>query len=199
MPDASCWLVDPGVDIPQEAAEVHGISTEYARTHGIEPVQALTDIRARIVAAKEAGEILVGHNIVFDLTILDRESRRHLPDEAPVAELLGVALDTRVIDKHLDTYRRGKRTLEATAAHYGVTIDSPHDAVFDAKAAVQIAEQIVTRYPAFADGIPATFLMEFQQAAKNTQAASLQSYLRRVKDPSAVVDPSWPLTPYREQ
>lgn len=29
-PDIRTWLADPGVEIPAEATEVHGVSTDYA-------------------------------------------------------------------------------------------------------------------------------------------------------------------------
>ena len=32
--DTHEWLADPGMEIPEEAAAIHGISTAHAREHG---------------------------------------------------------------------------------------------------------------------------------------------------------------------
>ena len=34
--DVRTWLADPGVEIPEAAAAVHGITTERARTEGVD-------------------------------------------------------------------------------------------------------------------------------------------------------------------
>ena len=50
-------------------------------------------------------------NAPFDLTLLDRELRRHRA--ASLSHYLGQnplrVLDPRVLDKHLDRYRKGRR------------------------------------------------------------------------------------------
>jgi DNA polymerase-3 subunit epsilon len=33
------WLVNPGIEIPEAAANVHGITTEMAQANGVEPGQ----------------------------------------------------------------------------------------------------------------------------------------------------------------
>ena len=38
------WLIDPGVEIPEAAAAVHGISTAHAREHGMQPAEALEEV-----------------------------------------------------------------------------------------------------------------------------------------------------------
>jgi DNA polymerase III epsilon subunit-like protein len=35
--DSTTWLADPGIEIPEEAAEVHGITTERAQAEGDRP------------------------------------------------------------------------------------------------------------------------------------------------------------------
>ena len=35
------WLLDPGVDIPASAAEIHGITTEVARANGTDAAEVL--------------------------------------------------------------------------------------------------------------------------------------------------------------
>ena len=35
--EAAEWLINPGVEIPEAATAIHGISTAHARDHGQEP------------------------------------------------------------------------------------------------------------------------------------------------------------------
>ena len=55
-----------GYTIPAKAADVHGITTAHAARRGI-PIK---DILARFVADASAVDIIVGHNIAFDIGIL---------------------------------------------------------------------------------------------------------------------------------
>ena len=43
------WLIDPGVEIPEPAQRVHGISTEHAREHGMQPAAALDEVAHALV------------------------------------------------------------------------------------------------------------------------------------------------------
>lgn len=113
------WLIDPGVEIPAGAAAVHGISTEHAVAHGAPARESIADIIETLRSALVIGRPLVAYNAPYDLTLLNREARRHgltpLDSPSPV-------IDPLVLDKALDRFRRGKRTLEVTAGHYGVVL-----------------------------------------------------------------------------
>lgn len=147
--DAVAWLIDPGVEIPSGAAAVHGITTEHARAHGCHPREALTEISEHLLGALEAGIPLVGFNVAFDLTLLEAELVRHeLPTIAsrlggPIAPII----DPLVLDRGVDRYRRGKRTLTHLAAHYGVITGELHDAGEDVRATLGVLAAIGARYP----------------------------------------------------
>jgi DNA polymerase-3 subunit epsilon len=123
---------------------------------------------------------------------VDRETRRHslTPFSEVFCQNAGVVIDPLVLDKHLDTYRRGSRTLAAACAHYGVTLDGAHEASADALGAMRVAWKIAMRYPAIA-AMPPGELHELQVKAKAAQSASFQAYLRR-RGSGEVVDGSWP-------
>lgn len=103
-PAIESWLINPGVEIPEGATAVHGITTDQARAEGQQPADALFTIAARIGTAIAQGIPVVAFNACFDLTLLDRELARH-----GITLNIGEALvvDPFVIDKHVDQFRRG--------------------------------------------------------------------------------------------
>ncbi|MDO5492615.1 MAG: 3'-5' exonuclease [Nesterenkonia sp.] len=180
------WLVDPGVEIPEEASAVHGITTEYARQNGSPADEAVPQILHRIIEELDAGTAVVIFNAPYDLSVLSAEAARYgadLPSPRPI-------IDPLVIDKQVDRYRRGKRTLGHMAEHYGIVLDDAHSAAPDAQAALEIGDALARRFPQLR--MSAEELHDLQIGWKAEQAASLQEYFRRTR-PDAVVDPSWPL------
>lgn len=128
-------LVDPGVPIPAEASEIHGIKDVDVLHLG-----CFDAYFWRVMDFIDGASTLVVYNARYDLTVLDRELRRHSGNwfnEESVA-----VIDPFVIDKHLDRYRRGSRKLTATAEHYGVDLSSAHDASADALAAGRLAQAL---------------------------------------------------------
>lgn len=137
-PVAHSWLADPGVEIPEGAAEVHGITTEIARRDGRPAPEVIGEL-VDVLATRSPGVPIVAFNARFDLTIADREARRR--GITPLAERPGelLVIDPLVIDKHLDRYRKGSRKLDAICATYGARLDGAHDAENDAIAAARAA------------------------------------------------------------
>ncbi|GAA0470909.1 exonuclease domain-containing protein [Streptomyces olivaceiscleroticus] len=193
---ALSWILDPGVPIPSEASAIHGFSTDYVRQYGRPAAAGLAEITEALAAALGEGTPLVVMNARYDLSLLDRECRRH--GVVPLSERLGTdpapVVDPLVLDKHLDPYRKGKRTLQALCAHYGVVLDAAHEAGADAVAAVGVARRIGAKHPEVA-GLTRPALHALQRQAAADQAASFQRYLRRTADPTAHVEPAWPLIP----
>lgn len=71
------WLADPGVEIPERATAVHGISTEYARTKGRPITEVLAEISHVLVPHLAAGYPAVAFNASYDFTLLESELERH--------------------------------------------------------------------------------------------------------------------------
>ena len=176
------WLIDPGVDIPAEATEVHGITTAEAQTFGVSPAEALPEI----IAALDTP--LVIYNAPYDLTVLDHELARH---GLPALDIGDGVLDPLVIDRAVDRYRKGRRTLESACEHYGVTLDGAHDATADAVAAAQLMHAICSAYPQVG-GASMETLFARQVAAHAAWAANFEAYLRDRGDESARIDRTWP-------
>jgi DNA polymerase-3 subunit epsilon len=138
--DTDTWttIVDPGVEIPDEAAAIHSITTERAQAEGIPSRVAAAAIIGWLAGATQRGIPLVVFNAPYDLTVIDRELRRHALPALDTLEDL-IIIDPLVLDKHLDRYRPGSRKLQAICEHYGAKLDMAHDAAFDAIAAARAA------------------------------------------------------------
>lgn len=186
------WLADPGIEIPEGASAVHGITTERAREDGRTAETVVGEITATIRALLAVGIPLVVYNAPYDLSLLDRECRRHRVE--PLGSPHPV-IDPLVIDKAVDRYRKGKRTLVAAAERYGVDLADAHDAAADAIAAGRVAQAIARTFPEEVD-VSFADLHGRQQIWYAEQAAAFQQYIREVKgDDDYVAESAWPLRP----
>ncbi|MFE0458701.1 exonuclease domain-containing protein [Kitasatospora sp. NPDC058965] len=196
-PRSRGWLLDPGVAIPEAAAAIHGISTEQARAQGAPAAAGVAEITAAVAGTLAAGVPLVIMNARYDLSLLDRECRRHgvSPLSARLGGVPSPVIDPLVLDKNLDRYRKGKRNLRALCEHYGVPLDHAHEAAADAVAAAGVARRLGELFP-LAGAVSPAELHELQVRAAAEQAASFERYLRRTYDPGAEVTPAWPVIPF---
>jgi DNA polymerase-3 subunit epsilon len=179
------WLADPGVDIPAEATAVHGIATRTARALGAPVAQVVNQITEVLNGYFRESIPVLAFNARYDFTVLAREGLRHgvrTPSPFPV-------LDPYVMDKHADRYRRGKRTLTAMCAHYGVGLENAHTSAADVMATLGVGAILAERFQQLRR--PAQDLHEHQVTWALRQAESFQEYLRR-SDPHAVVEGEWP-------
>jgi DNA polymerase-3 subunit epsilon len=134
------------------------------------------------------GTPVVAYNATYDFTILHNEALRNglepLSNPQPV-------IDPMVIDKFVDTYRSGKRTLLVAASIYGVQLSDAHNATADAVAAGKVAQAIARKY---AGKLPAdvTELHNAQVAWSAAQDDSYESF-RRKSSPDFTVVRGWPL------
>lgn len=138
------WTVDPGIEIPEAASAVHGVTTAMVRESGLRPVVAVWDIWDTIAEHWAADVPLVIYNAPFDLTLLDRELIRH---GYGGVEIRGPVLCPLTIDRAVDRYRKGKRTLSALCAHYGVELVNAHTSEADVAATLMIARILGENFP----------------------------------------------------
>jgi len=178
--DIRSYLLKVDIEIPAEATAVHGITTDDARTNGVPASEALDLIAADLALAVRGGAPIVGMNIAFDLTILDRELRRNgLPTlEDRLGGPVAPVVDVQIIDKAVDPYRRGKRRLPDLCATYSVRIDGAHDSAHDAIAAARVAWRLADRDPRIG-GSTLADLHALQVQWRAEQTASFRRYLDR--------------------
>jgi DNA polymerase-3 subunit epsilon len=182
------WIADPGVEIPEQAAAVHGVTTERARAEGRAAAEVVAEIVETLRHAMAAGIAVVAYNAPYDFTLLNRDAVRHgiAPLDNP-----GPIIDPLVIDKAVDRFRKGKRTLEASAEFYGVSLTDAHDAGADAIAAGRVAQALARRYPE-ALALTAVELHHQQAGWFGEQALSFQDYMRKSRDPNFIARTEWP-------
>lgn len=195
--DGRTWLSDAdGVEIPAEATAVHGFTAEAVRAAGRPAGAVVAEITEALAATVAEGLPIVAMNAAFDLTMLDREARRH--GVVPLVERVSpYVLDPRVLDKEVDRYRKGRRTLADLCRHYVVTLDAAHSSEDDATAACSVTWKIANRYRWLSRmGLPELHRAQVQWAAE--QARGLRDYFARtpgLEEQARGVRLEWPLVP----
>jgi DNA polymerase-3 subunit epsilon len=183
------WLADPGVEIPAGASNVHGITTERARAEGRPAVEVVAEIIEVLTSLFDRGLAVTIYNAPYDLSLLYHEALRYhltpLGEPAPI-------IDPLVLDKAVDRYRKGKRTLEAAALVYGVDLVDAHDASADAVAAGRVAQAMARLHPdELAVEARLLHLRQVEWCAE--QSADFQDYMRRTHNPLFTTSGLWPV------
>ncbi len=181
------WLVDPGVEIPAEAAAIHGVTTERARAEGLSAPRAVSEIADRLEEVAGRDVPLVIFNANYDATVLRCEEQRH----GLFATALGPILDPLVIDRALDRWRSGKRRLADVCAAYGVRQDGEHSSEGDALAAARLAWRMARDYSA----VGHRTLEELQawQAEQHVSWAEDFERFLRAKGGPDIIEREWPV------
>ncbi|MGW6391121.1 exonuclease domain-containing protein [Streptomyces sp. NPDC055103] len=190
------WMADPGVEIQPGASRVHGITTEQARAEGEPAALVVGQVVATLVAAVEAGAPLVVMNAPFDLTMLEHEAERY-GVRSLFSASVPLVLDPRVLDKHVDRYRRGSRRLEDLCRTYDVVHGGAHDAGADAVAACAVTVALADEYP-WIGKTPLEDLHEMQVRWAADQQAGLRDHFAATPGKefrAASVRTDWPIVP----
>lgn len=209
------WVVDPGIDIPEEATAVHGYTRDRAIAEASHTVdQALFEIVGRVALWLEHGKPLVVFNAPYDITLLEAECRRHdvesLIARRSTISRIAPVIDPMVLDKAADPYRKGvcaedrknpcqcgavDKKLTSLCLHYGVQHVGAHDASGDALAACRLWPRIIARHPGTFRGFTLGALHQAQIGWRRQQQISLAQYFARQGDheASASCNPEWPI------
>lgn len=182
------WLADPGIEIPEGASNVHGVTTEIAQANGRPSKEVVAELLETLRGFFSRGLPVVAFNAPYDFTILHYEALRHGLE--PIDNPMPV-IDPMVLDKFVDTYRSGKRTLEVASKIYGVSLEDAHNATADAVAAGRVAQAIAKKY---AQKLPEdlSVLHNSQIEWSAAQDASYEKF-RRGSSPDFTVQRGWPL------
>ncbi len=146
------WLLDPGIEIPDIATDIHGVTTDQAQAQGTAPPVALAQMADVLVSALVDGVPVVAFNARFDLRLLDAELTRHNLPTVPqrLGHLVRPVLDPLVLDRAMDPDRPGPRTLGDLCAVYEIATGTLHSADVDVMATLDLLDRMATRHPALA-------------------------------------------------
>lgn len=193
-PTVSSYVTDPGIDIPDEATQVHGYTRDRAiaeQTHT--PEQLLFEVTGRLALWMGRGFPVVGFNLSYDLTMLEAENRRHGVDTLASRGSIQPVVDVFVLDKHADPYRKGGRKLDQMCATYGVVHTGAHDAAGDASAACRLWPRLMAKHGRKFPGMTLPALHQAQIGWRKAQMDSLRAYFDRQGTPHDGCCGSWPV------
>lgn len=119
-------LINPEIEIPKEASDIHGITNEQTKDAPV--FKKIAKSLYRILSKAD----LTGYNVKrFDVPFLSKEFER--------CGITWPSNDTKIIDPYLIFKQQEKYTLENAALFYtGEIIENVHDALSDAKAAFDV-------------------------------------------------------------
>ena len=128
-----------GFTIPAEASEIHGITTERANEVGVE----CSVVRDIFRSFWKASNLIVGHNIEFDLHIMDVELFRAAGGFKTWGEPRNTVCTMHNMTEvcklpgKFGSYKWPKLQ-EAYKHAFGIEFDTPHDAMADIRACAKI-------------------------------------------------------------
>ncbi len=182
------WLVNPGIEIPEAAANVHGITTEMARAKGVEPSPAIAEIIA-VLTRLEAEMPLVAFNAPYDFSILKSEALRYgLEPLEPKA-----VIDPLVLDRQLVKFRSGKgsRNLVALCKDYEVELLDAHNSTADAIAAGRLAQRQASKFPQL--NVSISELHASQVIWSDEQSLDFEKWFKQQDRPDYRAVLGWPI------
>lgn len=196
-PTVTKYVVDPGIDIPEGAAAIHGYTRDRAiaeQTHTVD--QALFEIAGRVALWLGHGKPLVIMNAAYDATMLEAECARHgvdgLVSRLGMVSKVSPIIDVLVLDKYADPFRKGGRKLEQLCATYNVIHTGAHDAGGDALAAARLWPRVIAKHPRKFQGQTLGGLHTSQITWRRDQANSLRAYFDRIGTEHDGIDVGWP-------
>lgn len=178
------WVIDPGIEIPEEASNVHGMTTEWVRENGRKDVStAIEEIVHELSEAAHAGYVITGYNNSFDLAMLESEAKRYNKGITGLRiRETGRFIDPIILDRAIDRYRKGSRKLADVARHYGIEFneDEAHAADYDVKITAQLVPKVLNAtYKAIPElqGLTPNEIIDTLQGYQKTEKAKWAQHL----------------------
>ena len=138
--DALSWLVQPGIPVPKEALEVHGITDDELRT-----APSFAEIREKLLA-RVAGRLPVAYNAPFDRAFLGAELRRS--GGAPDAFLEATEWLDPLVWARARLPKEGGYKLAEITKRLEIELTNAHRAAADAEATAKVLLRLAAQMPA---------------------------------------------------
>jgi DNA polymerase III epsilon subunit-like protein len=144
--NSSRFIVHPGdMIIPDEAAQVHGITTEFARTYGVSPELVFSIWSALLKKA----DVVVAHNSDFDLKIMEILAYQlNVPFIAPKNVFCTMKKATNIVNLPPNPGFKTPKwpsLKECMQFFFNEEIVDAHDAMADARGCMRIHREILNR------------------------------------------------------
>jgi len=160
--ESKTWLVNPGVPIPLEASNIHGITNDIVKNEPLFKMIA-SDIKSMINNCDLAGF----NSNKFDIPLLAEELLRSEIDFS----LDNVA----TIDVQNIFHKMEQRTLSAAYQFYcGKSLDNAHSSKADTLATYEVLESQIEKYNDLENNV--SFLSDFSKRGKNVDLAGFIKY-----------------------
>ena len=187
-------LIDPEIPIPPESTEIHGITDSDVQARGGNLTNTVIGIAGELLLADSSDVPLVVYNAPYDVTLLDACLKR-LEGSEGLVEMgwTGTVIDPLVIDRKVDKWRKGGRTLTALCEHYGVELGDAHNAAADATATLHVARAIAEKYRFIGKTEP--YLLHHQQHQwRKEWATEFSEYrVKKGQEPLGEDEGDWPM------
>ena len=182
------WLVNPGIEIPEAAAAVHGITTEFAAANGAAPQIAIAQM-LELLRGLFTQMPVVAFNAAYDFSILHHEAVRH--GLTPVTPR--PVVDPLVLDRELVKYRSGKgsRTLGALTTDYQVPLENAHNSTADAVAAGRLAQRMAAKFDRLNMDLESLHNAQIEWA--KAQALDFEKWMKTQNRPDFRAELGWPV------
>lgn len=141
-------IINPGVEIPDDVARLHGITTEIAREQGEQPDVALVNF----MALYRQADLVVGHNVSFDIRMVRILSARvtgekwdcDLPTFCTMRRTTNICKIPSANQRHPKDWKWPRLT-EATKHLFGDELADAHRARPDCDAAARIYFHLIEK------------------------------------------------------
>lgn len=146
--------MDPGIDIPDQAAAVHGIRTEDVR--GLFGKPRLSKFADSLLAFLDGSDIAGFNTIAYDVPLWLAECRRHaIPFQMEGRHQVDAKIIFHVQETGWDRFLMGPRNLSAAVRHYcGRELDGAHSAEHDAEGTLDVLLSQLERFPDLPRDVP---------------------------------------------
>lgn len=198
---STTWIAQPnGFNVPDEAAAIHGWTTERLLAEGRPHREVIVEIAGALAQAWADGRLVIGmHHSLYDIPLIQCELDRYALPRLEV----GPMLDILVADRHLDRYRKtkadGGRTLGNLTktylpAHKQLTEEQAHSADADCIAALRVLWAMTRKYDVLAY-MSVEQLQAWQERAHLEWSTHMSEWLRKDDPDHEGIDTAWPLVP----
>jgi DNA polymerase III epsilon subunit-like protein len=141
-------IVKPdGWEIPEEAANVHGISQEYATAHGTDELSVVINFYHRFFCH---ADVVIGHNVAFDNRIIRIAIKRHMDDIRADSFKAGnfyctMHTSRRVMKDQGSDLKKPPKLEEAFLFFTGNALENAHSALVDVDATLDVYRYLNNR------------------------------------------------------